>query len=265
MLELLVRLGLSDKEARVYLSLMELGEDTAQNIAEKSAVNRATTYVVLEKLMQLGLASTAERGKKTVFVAEDPSELANILEEQKRAIESRRRYLDEALTELKAIYNANPDKPIVRYYEGGEGLEALDRYGMDQLPEGSELVGMAPVDMIEEQFPSRRKAAVDFRLKKKIKSRSIYTHRNGPIAASLDKEQLREAVFLPREVLPISNTIQLYTGWGVKFFNFDPANPFGVLVQNEEIARNMKELFELAWVGAQVKARELEEKDKALK
>jgi sugar-specific transcriptional regulator TrmB len=72
MLETLIKLGLSEKEAAVYLATLELGEDTALNIAEKSQVNRTTTYVILEKLMKLGLASTVERGKKTVFVAEDP-------------------------------------------------------------------------------------------------------------------------------------------------------------------------------------------------
>lgn len=250
MLEILQKLGLSDKEAKVYLAILELGEDTAQNIATKADVKRATTYVILEKLMQLGLASTVERGKKTVFIAENPTELINILEEQKREIDSRKSYLDEAMTQLQAIYNAGENnKPIVRYFEGADGLEALDRYGHDQIANDSEMLSVIPIDLIEEQFSARRKTAVEDRVKRKIKSRAIYTHKGGEIAEYTNKKELREGKFLSREKFPIDATVQIYPGWGVKFYNFNPSNHFGVLIQSPDLAKNMAQIFELAWSG----------------
>lgn len=247
MIETLIKLGLSEKEAAVYLAALELGEDTAQNIAEKSQVNRATTYVILEKLIKLGLVSTVERGKKTAFIAEDPHELANIFEAQRREIDERKRLLADSMSQLQAVHNASQKKPIVRFFEGADGLEALDRYGHDQIKPNSEYLGIIPVDIVEEQFPRRRSAAVNDRVERGIRSLAIYTHKDGAVMLAHDPANLRESRFLSRDVFPITGSITIYPEWGVKFFDFDPHVPVGVLIQSPAIANNMKELFKLAW------------------
>jgi HTH-type transcriptional regulator, sugar sensing transcriptional regulator len=253
MIEKLIKIGLTEKEAQVYLAALELAEDSAQNIAKKAAVNRATTYVIMERLMALGLMSRIERGKKTLFIAEDPMELENILDEQRQAIEGRKKLLEDAMGQLRAIHNRNASKPVVRYFEGADGLEALDRYGWDQFPEGTEMTGIIPIDLIEEQFPARRKRGIEERVKRKIHSRMIYTHKDGELPPTLNEQELRTGVFLPRSQFPIDGTVQIYPGWGVKFFNFNKNHYFGVLVQNPDLARNLQEFFELAWEGAQHK------------
>lgn len=247
----LIKLGLSEKEAKVYLATLELGESTVQNLAKKSGVNRATTYVILEKLMGLGLVSSIEQDKKTKFIAESPTELVNILEEQKREIDGRRRHLDEVMNQLLAVHNAKKGKPTVRYFEGADGLEALDRLDQEKISTiSNETLSIFPMDLVEELFPGRRKVAVDYRIKNKIKARTIYTHKNGPVADAVNAAELREAIFIPREELPINATVQIHPKWGVKIFNFDKANLFGVLIQSPTVADNMSKLFELAWRGA---------------
>ncbi|MDZ4385041.1 MAG: helix-turn-helix domain-containing protein, partial [Candidatus Moranbacteria bacterium] len=71
----LQEIGLNEKEARVYLSALELGQSTVQDIAKKALVNRATTYFVIESLMKSGLMSSFQKGKKQYFVAADPDRL----------------------------------------------------------------------------------------------------------------------------------------------------------------------------------------------
>jgi len=252
MLETLIKLGLSEKEAKVYLAMLELGEDTAQNIAKKAAVNRATTYVVLEKLMRLGIASTVERGKKSVFIAENPQELVNILEEEKREVDKRKTYLDTAMNQLQAIYNKNQDKPIVRFFEGADGLEALDRYGKDDVPRNSEMLNMMPIDVIEENFGARRQSGLSERVKRGIISRSIYTRKEGKLPNETDLKELREGIFIPREKLPIDASVVIHPDWGIKLYHFEKNNPYGVLIQSPGLARNLKYLFELAWKGAKL-------------
>ena len=51
MINQLQHLGLSDKEASVYMASLELGSDTVQEIAKRAEVKRANTYAVIEKLM----------------------------------------------------------------------------------------------------------------------------------------------------------------------------------------------------------------------
>ena len=54
----LKELGLAEKEAKVFLASLELGSSAVQEIAKKAEINRATTYVIIEKLMKKGLMSS---------------------------------------------------------------------------------------------------------------------------------------------------------------------------------------------------------------
>lgn len=89
----LTKLGLSDKEAAVYLAALALGAGPVQPIARRAQVARATTYLVLESLMKRGLVTQYEEGKKTVFVAEPPQQLAQLLEKQESVIQEKRQHL----------------------------------------------------------------------------------------------------------------------------------------------------------------------------
>lgn len=249
MIEELIKLGLSEKEAKVYLTLLELGEETVQSISRKSGVKRATVYVALERLSQLGLVSTVERGKKTLVVAQNPIELNNLLEEEQIQLDNKRKYMADVTNRLLAVYNAREDKPLVRYFEGRDGLIALERYGHD-VPISDETMGISPIDLIEKYFPEQRSLAVKKRVDENMRSRLIYTHENGEIPENVNQGELREAVYLSKEEFPIDETIRIYPGWGVKIFNFDPNNFFGVVIQSANFAKNMQHFFELAWRGA---------------
>ena len=78
----LQKIGLTEKEAKVYLAALELGQSTVQQISQKAKVNRATTYVILESLMDKSVIKTLEQGKKRFFVAEGPYALKNVIRKQ---------------------------------------------------------------------------------------------------------------------------------------------------------------------------------------
>ena len=48
----LENIGLNGKEARIYLSLLEIGESPVSKVAEHSKINRVTCYDVLDKLIK---------------------------------------------------------------------------------------------------------------------------------------------------------------------------------------------------------------------
>lgn len=250
MISILEKLGLSEKEAKVYLATLELAKDTAQNIARKANVNRPTAYFVLEKLMDLGLVSTLEEGKKTLFVAEDPKELKNVLAREKQDLEQREKELSETMNQFTALYNAKQDKPRVRYFEGADGLEAMDRYGRDLLKRNTEILSISPIDLVEEMFAERRKKSLGERVRLGIKARTIYTHKDGEISGYKNKNELRDGVFVSREKLPINASMTIYPEWGVKLYYYDSAKPYGVVIEDKGIAKNMVSIFDLAWTGA---------------
>jgi len=249
MLTTLIKLGLSEKEAKVYLAALELAQDTAQNIAKKAGVNRPTTYVILEHLMQMGLISKVEKGKKTLFIAEDPRELENILDKQKREIDDKKQDLKEIMGELKALNNTNQEKPIVKYFEGEDGLITLDKYGLEKIDKKVGTISIQPIDLIEKYFPHRRKSAVGERIKHKLKSRIIYT-RSEPFTKAQNEQEMREGIYFPREKFPIDTTFAVYPGLGVKIFYFGESKKYGILIEDKNLARNMQLIMELALKGA---------------
>ena len=52
--QVLENLGLSEKEAEIYLALLELGTGTVVEVAKKSGVKRPTAYLVLDELKKMG-------------------------------------------------------------------------------------------------------------------------------------------------------------------------------------------------------------------
>jgi HTH-type transcriptional regulator, sugar sensing transcriptional regulator len=121
----LTDVGLSDKEARVYVGMLTLGPSGVQEIADASGVNRATTYLMLESLVHRGLASTFEQEKKAMFVAETPKKLADLIENQSKTLEEKREKLVFFVPELEALHRTVRSKPVVRFYEGEDGLRSM--------------------------------------------------------------------------------------------------------------------------------------------
>jgi len=248
MLDLLIRLGLSDKEARVYIATLELGQDSVQNIATKAGIKRVTAYVILDQLIEKGIVTT-DSAKKNLYKAEHPSRLEKLLDAKAAELQVQRANLKSGMGQLEAIYNYRNDKPVVRFFEGLPAMEELDDYGHDQMPIGSEMMTITPRDLLEQALPKQVKENEAKRIARGILSRSIYVA-DKEISADQNVKDLRVGIHFTRKQLPINGTFFIYPGWGIKFFSYAKKKQFGVLVQSPELADSMKEVFELAWDGA---------------
>lgn len=114
-------LGLSEKEARVYLALLELGNASAFNISLKSTLKRPTTYVILEQLMQKGFVLKLPRSRKHSFQAIPPERCFSLASE-------RLNFTADLLPELKALQKGTEEKTSISYFKGIDGFkEAYDR------------------------------------------------------------------------------------------------------------------------------------------
>jgi len=66
-------LGLNEREARVYLSLLDAGEASATQLAVASKVPQNKIYESLESLAEAGLCRRRRAGRQSLFVAVDPA------------------------------------------------------------------------------------------------------------------------------------------------------------------------------------------------
>jgi len=240
----LKKIGLSEKEAKVYLALLELGEDTVQNIAAKSGVNRATTYVVLEKLASMGLSANYEKDKKTFFVASEPEALESIFEIQKKEIEEKKKNFQLILSQIMAISNKDKAKPVIKFFEGKEGIVAAMKEFYAYQKKGGIVHLIYPRMLLDKLMPLKdRQALRENRLKKKIRTRVLYTNTE-IIPSTADGERRR----IDADKFPVSCDIEIYDE-AVLIVSLEKQLS-AVLIRDKQIAQTLTSLFELAWITA---------------
>ena len=247
MFEELKKIGLSENEAKVYVALLELGSATVQQIAQKAGVNRPTTYVQLSDLSKMGLVSSFEKGKKTFFRAEDPENLKTVIEKEKRALLERETILQTTIDELRRLFALAGERPRVRFFEGIEGLRAMQKDFLKTKDKDIEAVSAA--DDLVKIFPQHLKEYVPERVKKRIFSHLIYTSSQGPFLKASDKSMFRESKLVPAEKFPFSSDIAIYENKVA--ISALKGRPIGVIIENQEIANTLKALFYLAWEAAE--------------
>lgn len=107
--------GLTVKQTDVYLACLQLGMATVFEIAKYAAQKRPTTYLILDQLEEMGLVSRVQKETKVLYKAEEPGLLLSQLKTKEQIVEN-------LLPSLKAIYNLDPEKPIIKIHEGILGV-----------------------------------------------------------------------------------------------------------------------------------------------
>ncbi|MDD5464147.1 MAG: helix-turn-helix domain-containing protein [Candidatus Moranbacteria bacterium] len=239
----LINIGINEKEAKIYLSTLELGQSTVQQIAQKAGVNRATAYFVIDALMQRGLISSFHKGKKQYFLGADPERLVEILEQEKESVEKKKESLKRLLPQLQSLNNKQGDRPLVRYYEGKEGIASM----VDEvLKVSAGTVYMAySVDAVNDIFNEKdlqrwRKIRVERNMQMKV----IYTYKDGELHDIPNSENTK----VPFDKFPITCDFAVY---GNKVRIASLANrQVGIIIEDAEIAKSMEAILKLALESA---------------
>lgn len=240
-------LGLSDKEAKVYVAALFLGPASVQKIAEQAEVNRATAYVILDQLADLGLMSQSTEHKKTVFVAEPPSALNRLFERQSEEIDRRRDELKELLPELEQTHRSDAEQaPVVRFYKGREGINAMLRELQRRARPNMVGYGFVNYDEVEKIVPDIFTSSPKRRLKKRRVSKIIYSYK-GEVPS--DPKLLRETIKVDQ---PIRADISLHEEV-MALSTYAGKDSVGVIIDSKEIVAAFRQLFEMAWDSKQKK------------
>ena len=235
----LEKIGLSDKESRVYLAAVEFGAAPVQAIAQKANVNRATTYVMIESLTARGLMGSYQKGKKRFFVAESPENILALIKEEKERVAQKEEGFKRILTDLKALAATSKEQPKVTFFEGAAGIERL----REAIHESKSKVieEFAPIDDAYKYFPPHEN---DHRknLRKKFEIKLIYSSKKGPFLPP--KEGGVERRFVSAEKYSFAGDIAIY-GSRVNIIYYAP-KLLGVLIEHEGISNTFHQLFSLA-------------------
>ncbi|MBE0425427.1 MAG: TrmB family transcriptional regulator [Nitrospirae bacterium] len=107
----LMQLGLSEYEAKAYLSLLRENPSTAYEIGKDSGIPTSKVYEVLKKLIEKGIISIIDDGKKKHYVPLAPDEFLN---KQKSITDS---IIDSLRTEISNVRGMKDFSHICTIYE----------------------------------------------------------------------------------------------------------------------------------------------------
>lgn len=241
----LEKIGLSDKEAKVYLAALELGADTAQNISKRAAVNRATTYVAIKTLTDMGLIGTFEKGKKQYFRASSPEKLLDLYERSYLDAQAKKVQIENIIPSLKRLHTKPGEKSRVKYFEGKEALLSMVS-GFYREMDGGTILTFSPVDRVREIFSSEELNKLqEQRISRGVSLRALYTHKDATIIDRHDRKARR----IPYDKFPLNSDVAIY-GDQVHIVSLGDQMS-GVVIEDKQFANTFRSIFELAWEGAE--------------
>lgn len=229
------KLGLTDKEAKIYLANLEIGSSPVSKIASKAKINRVTTYDILEKLIKKGLINFIVRAKVKYFTATDPELVVN--EFKKRSEE-----LQKALPDLKRLHG-DTVHPRVRYFEGVEGIKNIYT---DTLTSKTEILNYCNSKQIRAFWPGYDIEYVKERAKNGIFLKGIAPEDEyGHQVQNQDKDNNREIRLISKEKFNFSNEINIYDDKVAIISSKDEL--IGMIIESHEIAETQRSIFKMVW------------------
>ncbi len=231
--EIFQNLGLTQSETKTYFASFQLGPSSIQEIAKRAKLSRTAVYDAVSSLQKRGILSTAVRGKKTIYTAEDPERVIAHFKARIKEMEGQIDVLQSAQTELSLL--GGGEKPTVRFYEGDEAIRVIFS---DVAASGASVIReVTNLDIIQKQV---NKQILD-KAKRQLEGKKLdfliayHGQRTGTGSAQVAKE-------LPKGVGSFSGDMFIYAD-RVAFFDL-AEKPMVVIIENKAFADTARALFD---------------------
>ncbi len=232
-------IGLSEKEAKVYLALLKLGRGTAYKVAKIAGVKTPTTYLMLDELLKKGLALKIPHSKSQIFIAKMPDEY---LDEQKSKLSS----FENILPQLEN-FGFQKDETKTITFDGYDGILDALNYKF------SEISGKT-IFAFYSHLPNPDERIIDIYLKWNVEAKKAGIKHK--IMAPDIKES--HAFMKPQEDKYKGNTKLIPTElWSPEASLEIVENEFvriisskdlqATVIDNKRVAKAMKQIFDMIW------------------
>lgn len=237
----LLRIGLTEGEAKIYTALLELGSSTVGPIRKRTKVSHSNIYEILERLIHKGIVTTIIKNKTKYFQAVSPANLSKYLDKKEERLNQERRILEKALPRIRALQESNPKQEAMLFI-GFKGLrsayEELYKGGTSQDENLWIYVHDEKYAKVSDKFYLH--TWLDF--VKNVKSRGIAdkSYRSSPFSKAFKKKHDMKFVDFP-----IFSHGEVY---GNKFMIVSWEDPIiTVLVHAKHVSDHFRKYFESVW------------------
>ena len=236
----LTNLGFSEKTAAVYLALLDLGQASASEIAQRARLKRTTAYNILPELISQGLVrSVLNRGRREYFI-EDTAEVGRLFEEKLA-------FAHTILPELSKAHRASQHRTRLIPYDGEQGVRDFFNDSLRLSKRGDvirEIIGphafyeTLPNDVAQSFVPERVKRGIHIRIIASPSDASAALARK----ATAELRQIRFA----EKGTPGFHAATLLYGNRVAYISLEQGF-VGVCIENETIASQQRDIFDTLW------------------
>lgn len=244
--ETLQHLGFSEKEARIYIGLLEIGSNPASTIARYIRENRVTTYSVLKILVKKNIILESKKWGMWIYTSISPE----ILIEQ---VKSRTEQLERSLPEFLAIMNQGDRKPKVTLHEWLGGMKNLIQTLLKDLTEHPEydIFGFLWANNMDKNFEIYLQELLEI---KKSKSEEIKTHIIIMGKPDYWYAQYCRDHYITKTIaewsFPMEHEMFTY-GWNkTMILMYHEKELSGMIIESESLARWIRSIFDLVWKSA---------------
>ncbi|MDO8471530.1 MAG: helix-turn-helix domain-containing protein [bacterium] len=235
-------LGLSDKEAAVYIAILELGESTVNPIAQQSGIKRTSIYYFIDHLVELGLIEVAVIRNRKHFKARSPEYLSVL---QQRRLQE----VQDAMPQFMSLFNVSTNKPRISYFEGPEQVRQI----MWEELRHKEIRFIWPLKEVVEMIGGSNFMA---KLIRQLREKQVHVKTlrfpDQEVAyegsVNTPRETWREIRYVkPGITFPMA--IGIYDQDTVAFIS-SKKEGYGILIESAELGAAMIYLFEMFWSQA---------------
>lgn len=241
--EILKEIGLTEYESEIYLALLQYGQISAYELAEKTGLYRQATYDALNRLIEKGYVSSSKEGRVQLYKAIDPQLILEYLNEKTESFK-------DILPGLIKLNEESKQPLVVETYRGKNVLRISFKDIINVLKKfgGENLCTSVDEFFPFETFPASRK-------------KTIYDQ----YGRDLLKNGFKERVIIKKGVKKMFRRgTTRYRYVSEKYFNVNPVQVYGdsvqiflwgnpdhlIIIRNKDIADSFRKQFELIWRAA---------------
>jgi sugar-specific transcriptional regulator TrmB len=234
-------LGLSEKEAALYTTLLKSGAMTVLNLAKISGVKRTTIYNILEALENKGLIYYEIQGSKKLVNATNPAQFNLLIDKQKVL-------LDTLLPTLLSLQSDNKvSESIIKHYPGLSNIKSVYSLLLDELKNGDEYLVISNQDKWYNLDTVFFESFIKKRAKLNLQTRLLLENTSHARTYQKKQKQYDETIKLLPTDSNIDINLVITKNKTIIVHLTDPI--FALVIENKSLVDMIRMLFNLLWAG----------------
>ncbi len=239
-------IGLSKTESKIYLSLLEKGEQKTSEIISSTKINSGRIYEILSNLQSKGFISKIEKNGVKYFSASPPTVLEDFMKQKEKELEIQKKEVSESIPKLLEKYSSNKKETQIEVFTGKNGMKSAYEILFNESKKEKDLyvLGISsqlnyakwlPNFMLNYTFPKRK------RLKLKTKKLMNFEAKSEKLWKT-DKSEIKYIetdALTSYEIMGEVVIIQILQG-----------DTIHLVIKDKQVAKDFRKQFNLMWKNA---------------